>query len=165
LRRDITIYPAPRMAVVLVALGLLLLSALVVLLRPLQRPALPPRVAPALAMASIVGALLFALLPEAHHAQRVSMVYGESIMYQLVRALPCVVIGLMNGLVAYGMFVALNRGDSSQRVALPGIAAGLVAYIVLQLVCPVTGRAHLVLAHFGVLLLLLAFARLHRAVS
>jgi hypothetical protein len=164
LRRDIAVYPGPRMALVLAALGASLLSLVFVLLRPLQWPALPARAAPALALAAIAGALVISVLPEAHHAHSSSMVYGQSISSHLVRAVPCVVIGLMNGLVAYGLLVALDRGGR-RRVALPGIAAGLVAYMVLQLVCPVTGPTHLVLAHFGVLLMLVGFARLHRAVS
>lgn len=164
MRRDLAVYPPLRMILVLGSLGALLALVLTLLLRPIQRPALAPWVRPAAVASSVFGLLGLQLLPEAHHAHGASIVYGESLAFQLLRASPCIVIGLTAGILVYAFLVALDRGGSDSG-PLPAVAAGIAANLVLQLLCPVTAPFHMVLGHFGVLVLLMALGSLRRPAS
>lgn len=159
LRPDMSVYPTSRMATMLLSLTVLLAFTLAVALRPLQRPAPAPLLTSLTVVGSLLGLLGLSLLPEAHHAHPASLVHGQGVLAQLLRAAPCFVIGLLVGSVIYALLVALDRGGH-RRDTLFALCSGLAANLSLQLLCPVTAPVHMVLGHFGVALGLLVLARL-----
>jgi hypothetical protein len=155
LRPDIAVYPQTRMAIVLLLIGALLALSLGLSLRPMQLPALPSWATPSFALASMLSLLGLHSLPAAHLSHPASLVYGAGLGAQLLRATPCVMIGLWVGVPTYALLAALDRGGNSRSLA-HAVTAALVASFLLQLCCPVTAPAHMLIGHFGVALLLLA---------
>jgi hypothetical protein len=154
-RPDIAVYPKTRMVVVLLLVGALLAFSVGLSLRPMQLPALPSWVAPGFALASMLALLGLHSLPAAHLSHPASLVYGAGPGAQLLRATPCVMIGLWVGVPIYLLLVALDRGGSGRSLA-HAVTAALAANLLLQLCCPVTAPVHMLIGHLGVALLLLA---------
>jgi hypothetical protein len=155
LRRDIAVYPPTRMALVLSSVGALLAFSLLLSLRPMQRPALPSWTTPGLVASSMLLLLGLHSLPAAHLSHPASLVYGAGPTAQLLRATPCVIIGLWVGVPIYALLAALDRGGVG-RSLVHAVTAGLAANFLLQLCCPVTAPVHMLVGHLGVALLLLA---------
>jgi hypothetical protein len=155
LRPDIAVFPPMRMLVVLVSIAALIALSLGVSLRPMQRPALPSWAAPGLALGSMLTLLGLHSLPAAHHSHPASLVYAAGVGGQLLRATPCMMIGLWVGVPIYALLAALDRGGGG-RDLVHAVTAGLAANLLLQLCCPVTAPVHMLIGHLGVALLLLA---------
>jgi hypothetical protein len=153
LRPDAALYPPARMLAVAVFLAASLVALARIGLRPLQRPALPDAAALGAVAASALGLLALYALPDAHAAHPASL-QAPGVAALLARAWPCLWIGSAAGALVLCVLLAIDRGGA-RRALLLAAAAGLCANLALQLHCPNTARAHLVLAHFGVLALLL----------
>jgi hypothetical protein len=162
-RPDMDVYPAARMAAVLIALAAGVALSLQLAMRPLHRPALSARAAATAVAATLLGVLLLYALPAAHSAHPASL-HAEGWQVLLQRATPCLAIGLAIGAVFYGVLALLDRGGSYRAPAMAA-AAGLAANLSLQLHCPVTAPLHMVVGHLGVALLLVAAALLLRGRS
>lgn len=157
-RPDLDVYPTVRMAAVLLVIGAGVGVSIFLALRPLQRPTVPVRVVAAATSAALLGVLVMYALPAAHTAHPASLqLPGWAALLQ--RAIPCLAIGLAIGALIYGVLALLDRGGTSRAPAM-AVAAGLGANLALQLHCPVTAPLHMVVAHLGVALLLVAAALL-----
>lgn len=151
LRPDFGVYPLTRMALTLLVSVALIAGQLWLVLRPLQRPALPRWVSPALTLVALAGLLALYALPAAHLAHPASA-QAPGLGALLTRALPCLGIGLALAGATYALLWALDRGGAG-RALLAAVCGGVSANLILQLHCPVTAPAHLVLGHLGVVLL------------
>lgn len=155
-RPDLGAYPVARMvAVVLIAVSVLAAS-LALALRPTQRPAAPSWAAAAVAGLGLLGLLAVYLLPalpalDPSHAQ------APGLEAALHRAWPCLGIGLVVAAALYALWSLLDRGGARRGLA-AAAAAGLTANLALQLHCPITAPAHLILGHLGVALVMLGSA-------
>jgi hypothetical protein len=152
LRPDIDAYPAGRMVAALSAMAALLGAGVWLVLRPLHRPPLPAWAGPVAIAAAVIGLLALSLLPPPHPALQ-----PDGMGALLSGARRCLVAGLLLGSGVFFALRALDRGGA-RRAALRAVAAGLCANLVLQLHCPNTAPAHIVLGHFAVLAVLLVFA-------
>jgi hypothetical protein len=154
-RPDMAVYPPARMAAALLVLGAGFAISLLLALRPLQRPGVPARTVALATSAVLVGVLVLYGLPPAHLAHPSSL--HEPGLSVLLRAIPCLAIGMAIGGAFYGLLALLDRGGS-RRAPVVAVAAGLAANLALQLHCPVTAPLHMIVGHLGVALLLLAGA-------
>lgn len=145
-RADIAEYPARRMLLVLTTLGIVGLGGLSLALESLsERPRPTPRLAYFLFGLALPTAL--AALPAAHVAHPASTQgLGADLM---PRALACLLWGTAIALPVILLLRGLDRfeGGHSGRSALIAVVGGLFGNIALQLHCPLTGPAHLLLGH------------------
>jgi hypothetical protein len=150
LRPDLHVYPVGRMALILGFGAALAGAQLRLALWPLQRPAPRRWLAPALIVGAIFGLGGVYALPAAHvdHAASAQAPGSEAL---LVRAWPCLVIGLALAGACYALLWALDRGGS-RRALIAAACSGVSANLLLQLHCPITAPAHLLLGHLGVAL-------------
>ena len=155
-RPDLAVYPTGRMtAVVLIAVSALATS-LALALRPTQRPAAPSWAAPSVAGLGLLGLLAVYLMP-ALPVLDPSHLQAPGVEAALHRALPCFGIGLVVAGALYALWTLLDRGGARRGLA-AAAAAGLTANLALQLHCPITAPAHLLLGHLGVALVILGAA-------
>jgi hypothetical protein len=156
LRPDIAFYPPERMLAIAVFLVASLTAAVQLALRPLQRAAVSDGLSFGTIAVCVLGLLALYALPAAHEAHPASL-QTPGLAALLARAWPCLWIGLSIGAGVLLVLLALDRGGVRRALAL-ATAAGACANLVLQVHCPNTARAHVMLAHFGVLAVLLAGA-------
>ena len=155
-RPDVVVYPAGRMAAVVLIAVSAFAASLALALRPTQRPAAPSWAAPAGAGAAVLGLMAVYLMPalpvlDPAHLQ------APGLDAALHRALPCLGIGLVVAGALFAVWTLLDRGGARRGLA-AAAAAGLTANLVLQLHCPITAPAHLLLGHLGVALVMLGAA-------
>jgi len=153
-RVDIAVYPHSRMLLSLLTIGALGATCLALGLRPLQLappPAWLSRWAP---LAAVFGLAILYLLPEASDIHPASL-NPPGLGPTVLRALPCFIIGTVLALPFLTLLISFERGGAG-RATLLTASAGLLANFLLQVSCPVTAPLHMLLGHFGVLLL--AFA-------
>lgn len=146
LRPDFADYPPAQMTVALGTLLCLLGAAIYQALRPLYQPALSTGGKASIALSTLTASLLLALFPPP----------GEPslpLAVELPHAIPCFLIGLGTGLPVYVLLRLLDRG--SGHPLLPACASALLGTLFLHLACPSRSAAHLLLGHFGVVLLLI----------
>ncbi len=155
-RPDWAEYPEGRMWIAAGLFGGLAVASLGRSLRPMHRP-LPTWAG--LVAAGLVAAFVMAGAPAAHTNHHASI--GGVGPELLPAAVKCLVVGLASGLPVFLLARWLDRGahNALSRVLLAAGAAGLAGNLVLQMSCPMTSPAHLLLGHAttGVLLLLAAF--------
>jgi len=155
-RPDLGVYPFGRMAaVVLVAVGAVA-AGLALALRPTQRPSAPSWAAPSVAGLGLLGLLAVYLMP-ALPALDPAHLQAPGLEAVLERALPCFGIGLAVAGALYVLWGLLDRGGARRGLG-AAAAAGLAANLALQLHCPVTAPAHLLVGHLGVALVILGAA-------
>lgn len=142
--------PIDRVVLVVTVLGALLALTLRLGLRPLQ--AAPPSAG--LSLACVVGGLLlpflFALVP---FSTKVAGIPGVS--FARITS-GCFFLGATAGTLVVVALRALDRGAHGSRsaVLLAATAGGLTASAALELHCPATAPAHLLLGHATVALVL-----------
>lgn len=146
-RPDLEVYPLGRLIAAVGAYSLLVVAALRVALRPLHVSALPLGYRLAVAMAAVVVPFLIAAAPAAHGHHPTSL--GGIGADLAARALQCFAFGSAVALPMLALFWALDRG---RHGAWPGAlsaagAAGLTGILALELHCPLTHPAHLVVGH------------------
>ena len=163
LRPDHGIYPPGRMAAIVLFIAGAVAVELAISLRPLQLPALP-RWLPTAAMAvALAGLFVLYALPAAHLSHPASL-HASAPPMLLARAVQCLAIGLGFGVPVHALLRALDRGGAD-RALIAAVCAGLAANLGLQLHCPITAPAHMLLGHLGVALLLLAAAASYRRIG
>lgn len=146
--------PVERVTVVLGVLAVLAAVLLRVGLRPTQAPAPNDR---SILLAIVTGLLLpvaAAFLPPGAHA------FDHYVQYTRTQAtIGCFVIGGITGALAVFMLRALDRTahDSRPASVLAAVTGGIAGNLALELHCPVTSPAHLLMGHatVGFLLVLL----------
>jgi hypothetical protein len=147
LRADLEVHPAGRMTLSLLAFAVLAVVALWTALRPLHQPALRPGVAAGLVLAALAGPAALAALPAAHLAHPASTGGVGAELWP--RAAAC--FGYGSALVVPLLLLAwaLGRGGAGLRAVafLVAAGAGAVANALLQVHCPLTEPAHLLLGH------------------
>jgi hypothetical protein len=162
-RADLAVYPMGRMLLLSGVMLLWFLASTLLSLWPLSWPT-PPRAVSKIAIAfGPVALLALYSLPTAHESHPASL-QGPGGAALFLRALPCLGIGL---LVALGVFVllrAFDRGGSRTNLAM-ACAGGISANLLLQLHCPITAPPHMLLAHLGVALIMLAAVALRERVG
>jgi hypothetical protein len=141
----------------------LLVTGVVVLLRPLGRAESPPVVRVGLAVAAVVLPVLYALAPSAVADGGHALAGGELAR----RTLACLLLGIGLGLPFLGIVWALDRADrlGFSAVLLLAGASGLLSSLALSLHCPVDGRAHLLFGHAPVALALALAVLVARALA
>jgi len=144
--------PATAAAAVLMLLpAALLIVAIATALRPLQRPALPDwrRRLADLVPFTVLLALCFApdLLAQLRGDAIAHTEAGEALLGGRI----CLVAGAAAATVAFALLRALDRGTPGSTLAAIG-AGALASSITLWALCPTTAAAHLVVAHFGAVL-------------
>ena len=156
LRPDLGVYPPWRLAMELVALGLPALAGLWVWLRPLHRPALPRWLPAGLLALAVLVPWGLALLPAAHGAHPASV--GGTGGDFVARALACFVHGGFLGALLAVLIALVGRGGRRlvRWALLPAAAAACTGLVSLQLHCPLTARAHLLVGHAPVVVALVA---------
>ena len=154
--------PADRVVLVVTVLAALLAVALRLGLRPLQ--VAPPGTALSVVgfVAGLVAPFLFALGPSPSP-------FGDIPGVTFVQAtVGCFVLGaLVGGFVVVGLRLLDRGGHRSREAALfAATAGGLAANAALELHCPATAPAHLLLGHASVaLVLVLVYGGMRRARS
>jgi hypothetical protein len=150
-RLDLAVYPAARMALVLVVVGALVLASLVLALWSLAWRPIPSFLRKALVASGPLALLALYSLPAAH-SEHPASVSAEGTGALMMRALPCLLIGSAVAGAAFLLLRTFDRGAT--RVSLLfATCAGLYANFLLQLHCSVTAPAHMLLGHLGVALL------------
>ena len=114
-------------------------------------------VAAVLGLAPLLLAGLY-LMPVAH-TDPLASAQPQGAGAVLLRALPCLGVGMSIALIGSIALRAFDRGGSRALVLLAS-AGGVAANLLLLLHCPLTAPAHLLLGHLGVLLLVVAGALL-----
>jgi len=129
----------------------LLLVAIVTALRPLQRPALPAwrRRLADLVPFTVMLALCFApdLLAQLRGDAIAHMEAGEA----LLGGRGCLVASAIAATLAFALLRSLDRGTPGSTLAAIG-AGALASSLTLWALCPTTAAAHLVVAHYGAVL-------------
>lgn len=145
-RVDLALYPRARLLLELALLVALILFAGGRWLRPLHRPAASPAVSGVLVALAALAPALLALLPAAHTAHAMSVAgAGDDL---LPRALACFAYGAVLGIPVALLGLGLGRAQRAGAAALLAVLAGALAGVAaLQLHCPITHPAHLVLGH------------------
>jgi hypothetical protein len=151
-RPDAELYPAARMATIVLFSAGLITGQLWLVLRPLQRPATADWLARGLAFGACGGLLALYALPTAHAAHPDS-VQPPGLAALLGYALPCLVVGSAVAAAGFALLRALDRGGAS-RALLAASCGGVSANLLLQLHCPNTAPGHLILGHLGALLVI-----------
>lgn len=155
-RVDLDAYPALRLGVGVGALGATAALGVWLWLRPLFRSPLPAWAVPALAMTSVGLPWLIAGAPMAHQAHPASLAgAGDDLA---VRAVACLLYGGLWGGAVLVLVRLLGRapGARTSFEALAGLSGALIGSIVLELHCPITQPAHLLLGHAPLAVLLAA---------
>lgn len=129
--------------------GVLLVAAAWHALRPLYLPPAPSWVARSLVVLGVLAPAAAALLPGAGGVVPTSF---------LAPAAGCLALGTMLGGALLVIARALDRGGSAalSGALLAAAAAGLAGNLLLGLHCPVGDSAHVLVAHAGVVVVLLA---------
>ncbi len=145
-RPDYDTYLAARMQLVVLTLMVVALLTVPESLRPLSvRPAPMSRLA--LLAAGLGVPLALAVLPEAPHLHEAN--HGREPVW--LGSLPCLGIGLGVAAPVALLWSRLQRGGNTPRLwMLVAALGGLFGNAVLQIHCPVTRSAHLVLGHASV---------------
>jgi hypothetical protein len=146
-RPDLDVYPQARMALVVLFSAALIAGQLWLVLRPLQRPAAADWLARALGLGAFGGLLGLYALPAAHLVHPASIQAPGSLAL-LARALPCLTVGLAVAGLGFSLLKVLDRGGAG-RALLAAVCGGVSANLLLQLHCPVTAPAHLLIGHLG----------------
>jgi hypothetical protein len=159
-RPDLAVYPVGRMLAVILVAGGAVAASLLLALRPSHRPPPPSWAAPASAGLGLLGLVVVYMQPalpelDPAHAPASGL---ESALHQ---AAPCLGIGLLIAFALYALWSLLDRGGARRGLA-AAAAAGLTANLALQLHCPITAPAHLLLGHLSVALVILAVALVAR---
>jgi len=151
-RTDLADYPALRMAVVLLVLSGVTSAAVWRLLRPLHLPKPSITSTRLLLVAGVLAPTVAALWPVYGHVGNEA---GEGLQFALGCG-RCAAFGAVMGAPVLALATMLRRArvDGAAVVALAGVSAGLAGNLTLQLHCPITDPAHLVLAHAGLALVL-----------
>jgi hypothetical protein len=136
-RPDWSVYPAGRMALILGALGGILVAALWQALRPLQRPPPPRWIAPGLVAGGILLPLVSALAPEVPTLAGRHAGLGSDLV--------CLANGALVALAVLGVFVLMAR--DALTLVLGAVVAALGGLAALQLECPINLQRHLLLGH------------------
>ncbi|MEM9695925.1 MAG: NrsF family protein, partial [Myxococcota bacterium] len=158
-RQDLSEYPVLRMAMILVVLGALAATASWRLLRPLHLPRPSAASDRVLLVLGVLAPVVAALWPMHEHVH----VHEASVGF-LESAFRCSAFGGLFGLPVLGLAVVLRRArvDGAAVAALAGVTAGLTANLVLQLHCPMTDPAHILVGHVSLVLLLAPVAAFWR---
>jgi hypothetical protein len=143
-RPDLAEYPAVRMAVSLALLAVVTGAATWRLLRPLYAP--PPSIWLSRALL-VMGPLLplaLALIPIDHSGAHP----GEGAAFA-VQCSKCLAFGGFMGfpVLLLALLARRSRMDGAAVAALGGVAAALTGDLALQLHCPITNPAHLIVGH------------------
>lgn len=161
-RADFGVYPKARLGMALLALLLVGVAAIRLALRPTY---LPRRGAWGWALAlGLTLPVLLATLPAAHADHPLSL---EGAGADLVpRAAACFFFGLLTASPLLLLLWSMSRVIWREKFLLAAVAAGLAAIAALEVHCPVTGYAHLLLGHTTVVLglvgaVLLLWSRRH----
>jgi len=145
LRADIGVYPILRLCVELLLLAAMALLSAWFWLRPLHRPAPKPLTKVLVTTIGLVLPAIFALLPATHAAYPASLAgTGPDLV---PRAMACLIYGTVLAVPVALLTVGLGRRFRRSTVLLAigtGTLAGVAA---LQLHCPITHTAHLLLGH------------------
>jgi hypothetical protein len=149
LRQDLDAYPTLRLAVAVVALGVLLGASLFQALRPLHQPPLAPLPRRLLVAASLLATAFLCLLPDPTPE-------GLADPHAVAHATPCTLFGLLIGLPVFLLVRLLDRNPASTAPLLVACAAGLLGNLSLQMHCANGDPVHLMAGHFSVLLLFLS---------
>ena len=148
-RGDLPHYPLARLVLEIGSFVGVFALCLAVATRGTHLPELPRAWTYGLATAAVLVVVAVGLLPPPHaHDPHVSRGLGELISY-------CGPAGVLLALPVIGLIRLLDRGSSVGALAAVS-AAGVAANTLMQLHCPITDSAHLLLSHavVGVVLLL-----------
>lgn len=156
IRPDFELYPPGRMNAVLASIAALIVLDLILVLWPIQLPAVPRWLMAAAVAGAPIGLFFWYSAPVAHltHARSVP---PEDFKGWFVHAVRCLGYGSIIAAGIYALLRSLDRGGTN-RVLLMAACAGLAANLVLQLHCPQTAPAHLMIGHLGVVALCFGFA-------
>jgi hypothetical protein len=147
--------PVERFVVVFGALAVLAAILLRVGLRPAHAPAPPDRSILVAIAAGLLLPIATALLPAGAHP------FDHYVQYTKTQAMVgCFVIGAFTGVLVVLVLRALDRHAHDSRPAgvLAAVTGGVAGNLALELHCPVTAPAHLLLGHATVgLMLVLAY--------
>ncbi len=154
--------PVERAALVLASLAVLLALSIRFELRPLQLPPPSPRTKAGLFVGGLLLPIAFAFLPvpESLAFTRYTQITDQQ------ATIGCFIIGCVTGALFVAGLSALDRGKlRSRRAALfAGVMGGVAGNLALELHCPITSPAHLLLGHATVgFALLFACALLPRS--
>lgn len=155
-RADLGVYPLSRLIPTVVVYAALAFFASRLALWPLQRP-LPPRwLRVAVAFAALVLPLIIAGLPAAHDAHAHSV--GGAGADLVPRALACFSFGTLLSAPVLALVWLASRAPRQVSTLLPlcGVASGLVGTAALELHCPLTAPAHLLVGHATVAVVFVA---------
>lgn len=147
--------PVERIVVVLGALSVLAAMLLRVGLRPAHVPAPPDRSLLAIIGAGLLLPVATALLPAGAHS------FDHYVQYTQTQAtVGCFIIGAFTGVLVLLVLRVLDRHAHDSRPAgvLAAVTGGVAGNLALELHCPITAPAHLLLGHATVgLMLVLAY--------
>jgi hypothetical protein len=156
LRPDFELYPVGRMNAVLASIAGLIVLDLILVLWPMQLPA-APRWLMAVAVAGAPIGLFFWYSAPVAHLTHPRSVPPEDFGGWFGHATRCLFYGSIVAAGIYALLRSLDRGGAN-RLLLMAACAGLAANLVLQLHCPQTAPAHLIIGHLGVVALCFGFA-------
>lgn len=156
-RADLHQYPAPRMVLILALLGLGLLVQTWYLLRPLYKPAAPVWLSERLV--PWVGLFLPLVLACWPLAAEWSTYNPATTAHMLKDTLICLILGIVFAAPLIGLGYRLSRHLSTGYLLLSGAMGGLFGNMLLQLFCPKSTLAHMILGHgiLGMILLLVLY--------
>lgn len=161
-RADLVAYPQLRMLAILLLLGGFCVPVAHAALRPWHRRAVSAQRAWSWVAVGVAAALGVSLLPVAHVLlPHTAPPTGEALWQHGSR---CLAFGLSVGTPVFLLTWVLGR-DTAHSGIVATVLAGLVGNLALQLHCPITEHAHLLVGHGTVgvaALLLLAIPRLTR---
>ncbi len=149
-RADLAVYPVARLGPTLVAYLALAVTAGHFALSPLQRPLPPLWARVGVVVAAVLLPVVVAALPAAHAAHSASV--GGTGADLVPRAAACFSFGSVLAaplLVLVALSARAPRGVAAVA-PLFGVAAGLIGTAALELHCPLTAPAHLVVGHAAV---------------
>jgi hypothetical protein len=162
-RVDLAVYPLPRMLLLLSVMALWFLGSAWLALWPLAWPEPPAALRKTLIAFGPVVLLALYSLPVAHTDHPASL-QAEGGTALLLRALPCLGIGLVLAAGVYFLLRAFDRGGNRANLLMAS-AGGISANLLLQLHCSVTAPAHMLLGHLGVALIVLGAVALTERVA
>jgi hypothetical protein len=152
--------PTERVVVVMGALAVLAAMMLRVGLRPAQTQAPPDRSLFIIVAAGLLLPVVTAFLPPGAHP------FHEYVQYTQTEAtIGCFVIGAVTGALVVFVLRALDRTAHDSRPArvLAAVTGGVAGNLALELHCPVTAPAHLLLGHATVgMMLVLVYGLVKR---
>jgi hypothetical protein len=150
-RRDLSLYPLPRLVLALGLLGGVSLGSIWLVFRPLQLAPLT-RASVFVLIAGFAVRLALALLPRTHPADPDALaVHGPN-------ALECFTSGAVMGLPLVAFALAASRMPTLTTRLLAASAAGLLGNLVLELGCPSTDPTHLLEGHAPIVPALVSLA-------